>query len=69
MEIFLKKTFDTWSIFEEELEAFCDEHHIIIRKEDCKLFNETDLIYKTFKYQFVKYECVHAYHQLQQIII
>ena len=60
MEIFLKKTFDTWSIFEEELEAFCDEHHIIIRKEDCKLFNETDLIYKTFKYQFVKYECVHA---------
>ena len=60
MEIFVKKTSDTWSIFEEELEAFCDEHHIIIRKEDCKLFNETDLIYKTFKYQFVKYECVHA---------
>ena len=47
MEIFFKKTFDSWEFFEKELDDFCDEYFLILRKEDCKLFNETDKMFDT----------------------
>ena len=60
MEIFFKKTFDSWEFFKKELDDFCDEYFLILRKEDCKIFNETDKFFDTFRYQYVKFECVYG---------
>ena len=48
------------NFFEKVLDDFCDEYFLILRKEDCKLFNETDKIFDTFRYQYVKFESVYG---------
>jgi hypothetical protein len=60
MDDFFKKSFNSWSEYEIEFQKWCDIYYQPAVKRSSELMSETDPISKTFKYNFVVYNCHHA---------